>query len=122
MEPQSATVPPVGSGHHLVLWSSTQGLFKVRSAVAQAPDMPERQIRVEPVHIGGGFGGKETLLEPPAAAVASRLRKPVRIVYSRQEDLLAGNPTPQPVIDLTFSASEDVTLTAIRVRIIPDTG
>src|SRR6266567_3223262 len=57
LEPQSVTVAPSASGHHLVLWSSTQGLFNVRSAVAQALDMPERQIRVEPVHIGGGFGG-----------------------------------------------------------------
>jgi len=122
MEPQSVTVAPSASGHHLVLWSSTQGLFNVRSAVAQALNMPERQIRVEPVPIGGGFGGKETLLEPLAAAVASRLRKPVRLVYSRQEDLLAGNPAPQTVIAVKLGAKRDGTLTAIRVRMILDVG
>src|SRR6266705_2341250 len=122
LEPQSVTVAPSASGHHLVLWSSTQGLFNVRSAVAQALDMPERQIRVEPVHIGGGFGGKETLLEPLAAAVASRLRRPVRLVYTRQEDLLAGNPAPQTVIAVTLGAKRDGTLTAIRVRMILDAG
>jgi CO/xanthine dehydrogenase Mo-binding subunit len=78
MEPQSVTVAPSHSGHHLVIWPSTQGMFNVRSAVASALKMPERQIRVEPVYIGGGFGGKETLVEPLVAAVASRLRKPVR--------------------------------------------
>lgn len=62
MEPQSVTVAPSPSGHHLVIWPSTQGLFNVRSAVAGALKMPERQIRVEPVPIGGGFGGKETCL------------------------------------------------------------
>jgi CO/xanthine dehydrogenase Mo-binding subunit len=122
MEPQSVTVAPSASGHHLVLWSSTQGLFNVRSAVAQALNMPERQIRVEPVPIGGGFGGKETLLEPLAAAVASRLRKPVRLVYTRQEDLLAGNPAPQTVIAVTLGAKRDGTLTAIQVRMILDAG
>src|SRR5258706_10504269 len=91
MEPQSVTVAPSLSGHHLVLWPSTQGLLSVRSAVAWALKMPERQIQVESVPIGGGFGGKETLLEPLVAAVASRLRKPVRLIYTRQEDLLAGN-------------------------------
>jgi len=122
MEPQSVTVAPSASGHHLVLWSSTQGLFNVRSAVAQALNMPERQIRVEPVPIGGGFGGKETLLEPLAAAVASRLRKPVRLIYTRQDDLLAGNPAPQTVISVKLGAKRDGTLTAIQVRMILDAG
>ena len=122
MEPQSVTVAPSPSGHHLVIWPSTQGLFNVRSAVASALKMPERQIRVEPVPIGGGFGGKETLLEPLAAAVASRLRKPVQLVYTRQEDLLAGNPAPQTVITVKLGAKRDGTLTAIQVRMILDAG
>jgi CO/xanthine dehydrogenase Mo-binding subunit len=105
-----------------VIWPSTQGLFNVRSAVASALKMPERQIRVEPVPIGGGFGGKETLLEPLAAAVASRLRKPVRLVYTRQEDLLAGNPAPQTVITVKLGAKRDGALTAIQVRMILDAG
>ncbi len=122
METQSVTVAPSSSGHHLVIWPSTQGMFNVRSAVASALKMPERQIRVEPVPIGGGFGGKETLVEPLVAAVASRLRKPVRLAYTRQEDLLAGNPAPQTVITVKLGARRDGTLTAIQVRMILDAG
>jgi len=122
MEPQSVTVAPGPSGHHLVIWPSTQGMFNVRSAVAKALTVPERQIRVEPVYIGGGFGGKETLLEPLVAAVASRLRKPVQLIYTRQEDLLAGNPAPQTVITVKLGAKRDGTLTAIQVRMILDAG
>jgi CO/xanthine dehydrogenase Mo-binding subunit len=122
MEPQSVIVAPSPSGHHLVIWPSTQGMFNVRSAVAQALKMPERQIRVEPVPIGGGFGGKETLIEPLVAAVASHLRKPVRLVYTRQEDLLAGNPAPQTVITVKLGAKRDGTLTAIQARMILDSG
>src|SRR5712692_3175339 len=122
LEPHSVTVAPSPSGHHLVIWPSTQGLFNVRSAVAQALKMPERQIRVEPVPIGGGFGGKETLLEPLVAAVARRLRKPLRLVYTRQEDLLAGNPAPQTVITVKLGAKKDGTLTAIQARMILDAG
>ncbi len=122
MEPQSVTVAPSSSGHHLVIWPSTQGMFNVRSTVASALKMPERQIRVEPVPIGGGFGGKETLIEPLVAAVASRLRKPVRLVYTRQEDLLAGNPAPHTVIAVKLGAKRDGTLTAIQVRMIFDSG
>ncbi len=122
MEPQSVTVAPSHSGHHLVIWPSTQGMFNVRSAVASALKMPERQIRVEPVPIGGGFGGKETLVEPLVATVASRLRKPVRLVYTRQEDLLAGNPAPQTVMTVKLGAKRDGTLTAIQVSMILDSG
>ncbi len=122
MEPQSVTVAPSLSGHHLVIWPSTQGMFNVRSAVASALKMPERQIRVEPVPIGGGFGGKETLVEPLVATVASRLRKPVRLVYTRQEDLLAGNPAPQTVMTVKLGAKRDGTLTAIQVSMILDSG
>jgi CO/xanthine dehydrogenase Mo-binding subunit len=122
MEPQSVTVAPSPSGHQLVIWPSTQGLFNVRSAVASMLKMPERQIRVESVPIGGGFGGKEVLVEPLVAAVAYRLRKPVRLIYTRQEDLLAGNPAPQTVITVKLGAKRDGTLTAIQARMILDSG
>jgi CO/xanthine dehydrogenase Mo-binding subunit len=122
LEPQAVTVAPSPSGHHLVVWSSTQGLFSVRSAVASALALPEQQIRVEPVAIGGGFGGKESLLEPLAATVASRLRRPIRLVYTRQDELLAGNPAPQMVITITLGAKKDGTLTAIQVRMLLDAG
>src|SRR5258708_13633581 len=113
LEPQSVTVAPGPSGQQLVIWPSTQGLFSVRSAVAMALNLPERHVHVEPVTIGGGFGGKETLLKPLAAAVAYRLRKPVRLFYTRQQDLLAGNPAPPMVITVQLGARSDGTLTAI---------
>ena len=122
MEPHSVTVSPRSFERDLVVWSSTQGLFSVRSAVARALAMPERQVHVEPVFIGGGFGGKETLLEPLAAAVAARLRRPVRLIYTRQEDLLAGNPAPQTVISVKLGAKRDGTLTAIQARMVLDAG
>ncbi|HET7641291.1 MAG TPA: molybdopterin cofactor-binding domain-containing protein, partial [Ktedonobacteraceae bacterium] len=122
MEPQSVTVMPTHAGHQLTIWPSTQGLFNVRSAVAGAVKLPERQIHVEPVPIGGGFGGKETLIEPLVAVVASRLRRPVRLVFTRQEDLLAGNPAPQMVITIKLGAKRDGTLTAIQARMILDAG
>jgi len=122
MEPHSVTVSPSPSGHHMVIWPSTQGLFSVRSAVARALAMPERQVRVEPVPIGGGFGGKESLLEPLAAAAANLLHRPLRLIYTRQDDLLAGNPAPQLVITIKLGAKRDGTLTAIQARMLVDSG
>ncbi len=122
MEPQSITVVPDSSGRHLTVWPSTQGLLGVRSCIASALSMPERQIRVESVPIGGAFGGKFGLHEPLAAAAALAARKPVRLVYTRQEDLLAGNPAPQTVITLKLGAKKDGTLVALQGRAIFDAG
>jgi len=122
MEPQTVTVAPGPTTPHLTIWPSTQGLFSVRSAVAEALRLPERLVHVEPVPIGGGFGGKETLLEPLVAAVVRHLRRPVRLVYTRQEDLLAGNPAPQMVMNVKLGAKRDGTLTAIQARILLDSG
>ncbi|MBA2677132.1 MAG: xanthine dehydrogenase family protein, partial [Ktedonobacteraceae bacterium] len=122
MEPQSITVVPSPSGHHLTVWPSTQGLWGVRSDVSDALSMPERQIRVESLPIGGAFGGKFGLHEPLAAAAARAARKPVRLVYTRQEDLLAGNPAPQAVITLKLGAKKDGTLVALQSTAVFDSG
>lgn len=122
LEPQSITVAPSQSGHQLVVWPSAQGMFGVRSDISDALDMPERQIRVESVPVGGAFGGKFGLIEPLAAAAAHAVRRPVRLVYTRQEDLLAGNPAPQSVITLKLGAKRDGTLVALQAKAIFDSG
>ncbi len=122
LETQSITVVPSPSGHHLTVWPSTQTLFGVRSDIARAVNLPERQIRVESVPIGGAFGGKFGLHEPLAAALALQVRRPVRLVYTRQEDLLAGNPAPQTVVTVKLGAKRDGTLVALQARGIFDAG
>ncbi len=122
METQSITVVPSPSGHQLTVWPSTQTLLGVRSSIAQAVNLPERQVHVESVPIGGAFGGKFGLYEPLAGAVAMKLRKPVRFVYTRQEDLLAGNPAPQTVMTLKLGAKRDGTLVALQGNGVFDSG
>src|SRR5947209_6718073 len=122
IEPQSIIVTPNPSGQQLTIWPSAQGMFGVRSSVSDALKLPERQIRVESVPIGGAFGGKFGLIEPMAAAAAYAARKPVRLVYTRQEDLLAGNPAPRSIITVKLGAKSDGTLVAMEARVIFDTG
>ncbi len=122
LEPQSITVVPSVSGHQLTVWPSSQGMFAVRSDVSGALKVPERQVRVESVPIGGAFGGKFGLIEPLAAAAAFASRKPVRLVYTRSEDLFAGNPAPQSVISVKLGAKRDGTLVAMQAKVIFDTG
>jgi CO/xanthine dehydrogenase Mo-binding subunit len=122
MEPQSITVVPDDYGRRMTLWPSSQAMLGARSDVAQALSIPERQIRVESVPIGGAFGGKFGLIEPFAAAAAFTSRRPVRLTYTRSEDLSAGNPAPQSIITLKIGAKHDGTLVAMQGTVIFDTG
>lgn len=122
IEPQSITVVPSASGHQVTIWPSSQGMFSVRSDVAEALEIPERQVRVESTPIGGAFGGKFGLVEPLAAAAAHASRRPVRLVYTRSEDLSAGNPAPQSIITLKLGAKRDGTLVAMQGKVVFDTG
>ena len=75
----------------VVMHVSTQVPHQVRSAVAQAFGLAEQQVRVIAPDVGGGFGlkcvaGRE---EVTLAGIALRLRRPVRWVEDRQENLTA---------------------------------
>ncbi|GER86176.1 xanthine dehydrogenase [Dictyobacter vulcani] len=122
LEPQSITVVPDAAGRQFTAYSSSQGLFSARSDMADALALPERQIRVESMPIGGAFGGKFGLVEPLAAALAAAIRKPVRLVYTRQDEMLAGNPAPQSVLTVRLGARRDGTLVALQAKIILDAG
>lgn len=122
LEPQSITVAPDRAGRHMTIWPSAQGMFGVRSDISEALQIPERQVTVESVPIGGAFGGKFGLIEPLAAAAAYTARKPVRLVYTRSEDLAAANPAPRTSIALKLGAKKDGTLVALEGRVIFDSG
>ena len=122
IEPQSILVVPDHTGRRLTIWPSAQGMFGVRSDVAEALRIPERQVTVESTPIGGAFGGKFGLIEPLAAAAAYTSGKPVRLVYTRSEDLLAANPAPRSIITLKLGAKKDGTLVALEGRAIFESG
>ena len=122
LEPQSILVVPDRVRRHMTIWPSAQGMFGVRSDVSEALGIAERQITVESTPIGGAFGGKFGLIEPLAAAAAYTARRPVRLVYTRSEDLSAGNPAPRSHITLKLGAKRDGTLVALEGRAIFDSG
>ncbi|MBL7128941.1 MAG: molybdopterin-dependent oxidoreductase [Ignavibacteria bacterium] len=71
--------------------SSTQAPSTVQKIVARVLDLPIRMIEVDVLRIGGGFGGKEDQAVSWAAmtALASyKLKKPVKLVLRRKEDIL----------------------------------
>ena len=122
LEPH-ATVATLDTINEIVtIHTATQGQFYVRKEVAEALDLSEQQVRVVPMTVGGGFGGKILLLEPMTAALALTTRRPVRLVLTRQDDFLLSNPGPECEIYLKTGARRDGTLTAVQARIIFDSG
>jgi CO/xanthine dehydrogenase Mo-binding subunit len=121
LEPRAAlaSVDPLGA---LTVWTATQALFFTRSEVAEALGLPEHEVKVVATPMGGGFGAKFVLLEPLAAALARKLRRPVSVVMTRREDFLATTPAPSATFELKMGARRDGTLTAMQGRVVFDAG
>ncbi|MBA2451291.1 MAG: xanthine dehydrogenase family protein [Chloroflexi bacterium] len=107
---------------NLTIYTSTQALFHTRKEVAESLGMPDSRVKVVAMTIGGGFGGKFMLLEALAAALAIKVRRPVRLEYTRMDDFLAANPAPASAFDVKLGARRDGTLTALQARVVFDTG
>jgi CO/xanthine dehydrogenase Mo-binding subunit len=77
------------------IWTSTQGSFAVRDSVSKVLDLDVSRIKVTPMEIGGGFGGKIPIyLEPISAVLSKKTRRPVKTVMSRTDVFDASGPGP----------------------------
>lgn len=66
------------------MWTSTQGAFGVRAQLSSLLKLPIAKIRVVPMEIGGGFGGKiPVYLEPVAAVLSKKAGRPVQATMTR---------------------------------------
>lgn len=97
------------------IWCSSQGQFMVRDYCARLLNMDPADIRVHPLEIGGGFGGKTTIyLEPLAVLLSQRSGRPVKMQMSRAEVFQATGPTSGTYISLRLGASRDGRLVAVQ--------
>jgi CO/xanthine dehydrogenase Mo-binding subunit len=107
----------------VMLWTSTQGSFMVRDAVARILDLDKSLIKVVPSEIGGGFGGKTTLYgEPLAIELSRRTGRPVKIVMSREEVFRATGPTSGSKMRMKLGARRDGSLVAARASLFFEAG
>lgn len=115
----TASAHPDGS---LTVWSPTQGMSLVQAEVAQSLRLDPSKVRVVPMPVGGGFGGKIVQLEPLVAHLTHHLRRPVRLVLSRSEEFLLGHAAPSAAIDLSLGARADGHLSVLEADISYDNG
>ena len=92
IEPQSNTVL-WNSNDEVTIWTSNQGHFGVRQNTSALIGLPVSQIRVIPMEIGGGFGGKIPIYQEPSAAFLSKKTgRPVKMTLTRAEVLEGTGP------------------------------
>ena len=79
----------------LTVWTTTQAPFGVRNNLATVLKLPLSDVRVVPMEIGGGFGGKINLyMEPLAAMLSRKSGRPVKITMDRKSVFDATGPGP----------------------------
>ena len=108
----------------VLIWCSTQGSFFVRNATAKVLGLPESQIRVTPMEIGGGFGGKiNVYLEPVAALLSKKAgHRYVKMVMTRQEVFEGTGPTPGSYMKVKIGAKKNGKIVAAQSYLAFEAG
>ena len=112
IEPQNATAWWAPDGR-LTVWCSSQGHFGVRDNTARILGLPVSDVKVVPLEIGGGFGGKiPPYLEPVAAVMSKKSGHPVKMVMDRTEVLQATGPTSGSLVRTKIGVTNEGRITA----------
>jgi xanthine dehydrogenase molybdenum-binding subunit len=114
LEPQ-VVVAQVDANGFATVWASTQGQFTAELMIARMLGLPQSKLKVVPLEIGGGFGGKISIHgEAVAVRLAQKCRRPVKLVFTREEVLQGGSgPAAAALIDIAVGADRDGRLVAI---------
>ena len=122
LEPESALAIPMQCGS-LTVYTGGQGVYDDRQGIMEMLGLPEDKVRVISKYVGGGFGGKEDLsVQHHAALLAWHSKKPVKLTFSREESFRV-HPKRHPMeMEFTTACDERGKITAVRARIVADTG
>jgi len=107
----------------ITLWSSSQGHFIIRDTTAMILGVPVSNIKVIPMEIGGGFGGKTVVyLEPVAALLSKKTGRPVKITMSRTEVFEGTGPTSGSYMRVKIGATNSGRITAADATLMYEAG
>lgn len=122
LEPH-VTITYLDEDNRLVIRTSTQVPFHVRRIVARVVGLPVSRVRVIKPRIGGGFGVKqEILLEDICSAITLASRKPVRMEYTREEELRSSRTRHPMILKMKTGINKDGTLAANQMIVLANTG
>jgi len=115
-----------------VAWMNDQDVINIRvctqvvehfRSIAQAVGVPHNKVHVRGTLIGGGFGGKEDItVEIFLALLAKYTRRPVRLVYTREESILAHSKRHPFIITHRTGVKKNGRITAAEIEMVSDSG
>jgi len=123
IEPHAALACWDNSGR-LAFWGSKQSPYFTYRNMAKALNVPLNRVRVIQPYIGGGFGGKNEMLNVDycAALLSQKTGRPVKIVVSQEEVLFAYRQRHPTIFDLKTGLKKDGTIMALDAYVIADGG
>ena len=105
------------------IWASCKVPYAIKQQLSAALGLPEERIRLNPVTIGGDFGGKGSPMNIPLTYfLAVRTRRPVKMVMEWVEEFIAGNPRHAALIQMKTGVKQDGTLVAHQARVLFNSG
>jgi len=105
------------------IWTSSKVPYQIKEQLSIALGLPKERIRVNPVSIGGDYGGKGSPMDIPVAYfLAINTGQPVRMVMNYIEELTAGNPRHAATVHLKTGVMRDGTLVAQQSRTLFNSG
>ncbi|HUP32917.1 MAG TPA: xanthine dehydrogenase family protein molybdopterin-binding subunit, partial [Gaiellaceae bacterium] len=124
MEPRGVLAQETPGTGELTLWSSTQIPHILRLTLAGVIGVPEARLRVIAPDVGGGFGSKLDVYAEEALclALARRLKRPVKWIEERSEGFTATIHGRDVLQEIELAATEEGTITGVRVRLVSAMG
>ncbi len=107
----------------LTIWTTCAMLFNVHQELARVLQIPSSRIRMIHTACGGGFGGKnEVSLEPYIALLAMKTRRPVKMVWTREEEFIGSTTRHSYFMEYRTGVKKDGALVARQIKMISDNG
>ena len=121
LEPESALAVP--TDEELVVYTGTQSVYDDLHEIASLLGVEESKVRIISKYVGGGFGGKEDMsCQHQAALLAFLTGKPVKMTLKRSESIKVHPKRHAMKMEFTTACDENGKLTAMKAKIIADTG
>ncbi|MQG77141.1 MAG: xanthine dehydrogenase family protein molybdopterin-binding subunit [SAR202 cluster bacterium] len=122
IEAQNATAH-WNNDDNITVWNSSQGTFNQRQLMAEILKHPVSQIKMVPLEIGGGFGGKiPVYLEVPAAMLSKKTGHPVKMTMTRTEVFEGTGPASAAQMKAKVGATKDGRITAAYAELVFEAG
>jgi len=105
---ENHTAIAVMEGERMIIWASSQTPYPAKEEVAETLGMPQENVQLRPVFVGGGFGGKTSNQQVvEAARIAKATGKPVQVAWTRPEEFLYDRLRPAAVVKIKSGITGD---------------